>query len=324
MTCRNTLTGQLCRWKLVVVAAIACACPSNALLAAEAGPTPQILTQDVDLFYRIYDAAGGHPSADQLQHDYLDAGTEGLHQFARMRNLTGERIADAVAKHRQDYAGARTSVAALPAVRKRLTVALRKLRELYPEAKYTPITILIGRDATVGITSETGVQIDLESMYRINVMGPRIEDRLVHTIAHEFGHVQQPTGVTFDTDPQTTVLLASELEGGAEFIAELISGSVANTQLLLWTKGHEREIETRFRADEDKRDMSAWLYNHGPGTPEKPGDLGYWVGYRITKAYYQNAADKRAALRDIIQVQDIPQAKALLAKSGWYPGIVLR
>jgi hypothetical protein len=23
-----------------------------------------------------------------------------------------------------------------------------------------------------------------------------------------------------------------------------------------------------------------WL-NNGPGMPEKPGDLGYWVGYRI-------------------------------------------
>ena len=64
---------------------------------------------------------------------------------------------------------------------------------------------------------------------------------------------------------------------------------------------------------------SDWLYN-GMGTPERPGDLGYWVGYRIAKAYYQGAEDKQAALRDIIEVRD---AKALVAKSGWYPGIVL-
>ena len=75
-----------------------------------------------------------------------------------------------------------------------------------------------------------------------------------------------------------------------------------------------------FVADEDKTGMSTWLYN-GPGTPQKPGDLGYWVGYRIVKSYYQHAVNKQVALRDIIQVQD---ARALLTKSGWYPGILLQ
>src|SRR5438132_4002444 len=36
------------------------------------GASPLIRTDDVTNFYRIYDAAGGHPSADQLQREYLD------------------------------------------------------------------------------------------------------------------------------------------------------------------------------------------------------------------------------------------------------------
>ncbi len=68
----------------------------------------------------------------------------------------------------------------------------------------------------------------------------------------------------------------------------------------------------------DKRDLSDWIYNSKPGNP---GDLGYWVGYRIVKSYYQNASDKRQALRDIIGLQD---ARAFLARSGWRPGIELR
>jgi hypothetical protein len=47
-------------------------------------------------------------------------------------------------------------------------------------------------------------------------------------------------------------------------------------------------------------------------------DLGYWVGYRIVKSYYQHANDKRRALRENLQMTD---PKAFLAKSGWYPGI---
>jgi hypothetical protein len=64
------------------------------------------------------------------------------------------------------------------------------------------------------------------------------------------------------------------------FTAELTSGSVSSTDLEAITKGHETAIETAFVADEDKTDLSKWLYN---GTP-----------------------------------------KSFLAKSGWYPGIVMR
>ena len=55
-------------------------------------------------------------------------------------------------------------------------------------------------------------------------------------------------------------------------------------------------MHTAFVADEDKTDLSAWLYN---GTLTQPGDLGYWVGYRIVKSYYDHAHDKRRALREM-------------------------
>jgi len=87
--------------------------------------------------------------------------------------------------------------------------------------------------------------------------------------------------------------------------------------LAVTAHGHEAEIETSFVADEDKRDLTSWLYN---GTMDKSGDIGYWVGYRIVKSYYQHATDKQAAIREIIEIKD---PKAFLAKSGWYPGIKL-
>ncbi len=33
-----------------------------------------------------------------------------------------------------------------------------------------------------------------------------------------------------------------------------------------------------------KTDLKDWIYN-GTGTPEAPGDLGYWFGYLIATAY---------------------------------------
>lgn len=278
---------------------------------------PVIQTDDVDLFYRIYDAAGGRPTAEQLQRDYLDQGSDGLRQLAKMRNVTGVRIADAIATTPDIYTNARECVKALPRVRERLAAALAALVDMYPEARLPPVTIAVGRSKPVGVGGpDTGVQIGLEALCATHWMNPNVEDRFVYVIAHEYAHVQQSRELA--DKKQLTVLEMSLIEGAAELVAELTAGRTSYSHFRALTEGREKEIETAFAADVDETDLSAWLYN---STHDKPGDLGYWVGYRVAKAYYQNAIDRRGALREILEMTD---AKALLAKSGWYPGIRLK
>ncbi len=291
------------------------ACSATAK-AADTAAGPVIQTEDVDRFYKVYEAAGGHPTADQLQRDYLDPGSEGLHHLAKVRDVTGTRIAEAIVKHPEIYSDARRCMVVLPRVRQRLKVALRKLGRLYPEARFPPVTIAVGRGKPVGVGSpDTGLQIGLEALCATTWLDPNVEDRFVHVIAHEYIHVQQSAAL--DDDEHPTVLERSLIEGVAEFVGELISGEVAYSGLQASTQGHEKQIESAFVADEDQTDLSKWLDN---STLEKQGDLGYWVGYRIVKSYYQHAPDKRRALREIIEMTD---PKAFLAKSGWYPGISL-
>ncbi len=317
MTMRVRAGFRQVLWKMGTPAL--CWVPILLLMAAAWGPAtvlrgPVILTEDVARFYRIYDAAHGHPTADQLDHRYLDLGSDGLRQFAKLRNVSGATMADAIDKHPETFADARRCLTALPAVKRRLTAAFGTLAQIYPEVKLARVTVLVGRGKPVGTTNASGVFIGLEALCAANFMDPNVEDRFVHVIAHEYGHIQQPRAA--ETDEQgASVLLASLVEGGAEFTAELISGDVGNYQLKSLTKGHEAAIETAFVADEDKTDLSGWLYN-GLGTPEHPGDLGYWVGYRIVKSYYQHAPDKHQALREIFEMND---PKAFLAKSGWRP-----
>ena len=302
---------------LVFLAALCGAGWGAGLPGSDAAAGPVVHIEDVELFYKVYDAADGHPSGEQLQRDYIDAGSDGLHVFARLRRITGTAIAENLEKHPETYFDAKRCMVVLPRVRRRLELALRKLGRLYPEAKFPPVTIAVGRGKPVGVGSPaTGVQIGLEALCATNYLNPNVEERFVHVIAHEFAHVQQAQALADDEHP--TVLEASLIEGVGEFTAELISGEVGYSQLKAQTKGREKEIETAFVADEDKTDLSRWLYN---GTAEKPGDLGYWVGYRIAKAYYQHAGDKRRALREILEMTD---PKEFLAKSGWYPGIRLR
>jgi hypothetical protein len=283
---------------------------------ASATVEPVIHTDDVDRFYRLYAAANGLPSAEQLQHDYLDAGTDGLHQLARLRNVTGTSIAANLAKRPEIYADAKRCTAVLPRVRERLKAALHKLGELYPNARFPPVTIAIGRGKPVGIGSPvSGVQIGLEALCATNWLTANVEDRFVQVISHEYVHVQQVQTLVDDEHP--TVLGASLIEGAADFVGEQISGGVAYSYLGAMTKGREKEIETAFVGDMQTRDLSNWLYN---SMPEKPSDLGYWVGYRIVKSYYQHAPDKQRALREIIEMND---PERFLAASGWQPGIKL-
>ena len=287
--------------------------------SAGAAEAPRISTEDVTRFYQVYEAADGRPGAEVLERDYLAPGTPLLHEFAKARRVTGERIAEAMAAHPQTYADARKCLAALPAVRRRLTMAFGKLAALYPEAKTAPVAIVVGRGRPVGMTSPAGVVMGLEALCAADFMDPDREARFVHTIAHEYGHIQQSAAQqALDPGvPGATVLTMSLMEGTAEFTAELISGGVGDYQHKAWTEGKEVEIGQAFLRDQDKTDLSAWMYN-GVGDAAHPGDLGYWVGYRIVKAFYANARDKHAALKEIFEM---PDPRGFVARSGWKPGM---
>ena len=301
----------------MIVRGFIIACIAIATTSQAAAPLPMLHTEDVDRFYKIYDAADGHPTAEQLQRDYLDAGSQGLHHLAQLRNVTGARIADAIAKRPELYANAKKCMAVLPRVRPRVEAALRELLRVYPQAQMPPVTIAVGRGKPVGVGSPvTGLQIGLEALCGAEWMNPDVEERFVHVIAHEYAHVQQVAALVDKDDP--TVLERSLSEGAAEFIAELTSGQTGYAHFPALTRGREKEIETAFAADVDQTDLSRWVDN---STMEQGNDLGYWVGYRIVKAYYQRSTDKRRAVREILAMTD---PKAFLARSRWRPGMSAR
>jgi hypothetical protein len=297
------------------MAATACVAISAAVSSAPPAAI-EIQTEDVARFYKVYEAAHGRPTAGQLQTDYLDQATAGLRHLTQVRNVTAENIARAIATQPTLYTNARSCMAALPRIRERLVLTFEKLLALYPQAQKPPVTILVSRGKPVAIAGPgKGVQIALEATCSGNAarfLGENVDDRFVYVIAHEYIHVQQAP-----ERANPTVLERALEEGVAEFLGELISGGISNVAVHESAKRRELEIEDSFATDVDKRDLSAWFDNT---TPDDVGQLGYWVGYRIARAYYQHASDKRAAVREMIQMTD---AHAFLARSGWKPGIVL-
>lgn len=189
----------------------------------------------------------------------------------------------------------------------------RRLKEIFPEALFPDLYFVIGKLNSAGTSGSNGLILaidqicqspstdvsELESWER-HFLSPF--SNLPATVAHELIHFQQ-SGMAADT----TLLKAAILEGMADFIGELISGHTANERLQQFAKGREKVIWEKFRAEMLLDRAAHWVGNGDEDRPEWPSDLGYWVGYEICKSYYQNAVDKKKAIREMLHIKDYRQ-----------------
>ncbi|TDE48401.1 hypothetical protein [Flavobacterium sp. GT3P67] len=57
-----------------------------------------------------------------------------------------------------------------------------------------------------------------------------------------------------------------------------------------------------------------WIANAKNSTPDNLPDQGYWIGYQICKSYYENATDKKQAIKEMLNIKNY---KVFLEKSKW-------
>jgi len=192
---------------------------------------------------------------------------------------------------------------------------------------FPPVTFLIGRFSTGGTTSARGMLIGLE-FYSITASTPLDElnqfqrdnvqpiDSLPIIVAHEHVHILQARSGGIASKVNKNLLDQSLLEGAADFVGFIVTGGNINARLRTFGIAHEAALWTEFKAEMRRSDISRWLYNQGSATADRPGDLGYFIGYRIAEAFYNRTADKRLALRAII---DISNSDLFLTQSGYAP-----
>lgn len=102
----------------------------------------------------------------------------------------------------------------------------------------------------------------------------------------------------------TTLLCHTIQEGMADFIGQLISGKTANERLHTWAIGHEKVVWEDFKKEMFLDRYHNWISNNDQETADRPSDLGYWVGYQICKAYFDQATNKQKAISDMLNIQD--------------------
>jgi hypothetical protein len=328
---------------LIFVLSLAAACggsdASTPTSPASHTPPPtdpaaaQIITSDLLHFWDAYDAGGKSGSTSAFQSRYLDAASSGLADFIASRSVTAASLTQMVSFAPKYFASIRATNLALATdntIASRLRANFATIKSLYPPAVFPPVTLLVGRFSTGGTTSTSGMLIGSE-FYSISANTPLDElqqfqrdnvknaDSLPLIVAHEHAHVlQQNTPSGLFTHSNRNLLEQALIEGGADFIGERSSGGNVNGRLWAFAIPHEAALWQEFKTAMHGTDVSRWLYNQGSSsaTADHPGDLGYFIGYRIAEAYYAKQADKVAALRDIIEIRN---ADDFLTRSGYSP-----
>ncbi len=295
-------------FSLILVLALV---PLPALAQSDVNDDPdraRIITSDVDLFWDVLDRSTAHNRAELLQGEYIEGGTVGVRDFVPNRILSGRALAEKIAEEPQRYSPqVRERSAQVLDFERPIRAGFYALKYLYPPAVFPDVYFVIGRLNSGGTASQNGLIIGVE-MYAHDDEAMR---RLPNIVLHEAIHFQQNNARV------TNLLGQSFIEGAADFVAELAVGGHTNHAVHEFADPRQKDIWQRFSLvmlePLGSEATEGWLYG-GSVYKDGPSDLGYYVGYKICEAYYENASNKRRAIYDILNTKDF---EAFLAVSGY-------
>lgn len=265
-------------------------------------------TEDIDLFWKVFDETKPKFNGKIFQTHYLDAGSSGLKGFIRMRIESGSNLSKTIKKNLDYYTAVRESTLSIDDRIGKLQEYFHTFKKLYPAAVFPDVYFVIGAKNTGGTTFSGGLIIGAEMFgQKTETFQPRIDiENLELIVIHELIHYQQKYSST------KTLLGQSIREGSADFICELVTGSHPYTEQHAYGNSHEQQLWNEFSQKMNSTDWTPWLYYTKDDS--RPKDLGYWMGYKISKAYYDTQNNKAQAIHDILNITDFTE---FLKKSGY-------
>jgi hypothetical protein len=223
--------------------------------------------------------------------EYIMKGSQGLRTFFEVRmGLRVTNIIETVNKRRKYFESIRPVTQQLHGFKPRMIEAARKLEDLYPPAIFPPTTFAIGTFGAFGTADGgSGQLIGADFLCDTNtVVKDELGDweksviadtsKILGILVHELIHVEQQTAFT------QTLLAKSINEGAADFVTQLILGYNINSRIHTYGDLHEKQLWEEFSSRMDGDDTSEWLYNGVNAKDNRPGDLGYYMGYKICEA----------------------------------------
>lgn len=293
-------------------------------------PANAVETKDIDNYWIAFDSIQStkdiSKQIDYINRLYIQKGTPGIAAFIKTRHYTDSLWVKNINKYPKFWASIRPATMKVKESAAELAKQVKRFKAVYPELKPATIYFTIGGLNTGGTVLDDKVLIGSEivtgtpatdvSEFKDNwlksVFANQIESNLVYLNLHEYVHTQQ-------NGESENVLSQAIREGACDFIAELVMDKPISTNYLTYGRAHADSLRKAFKKEMFLNSYGNWFYNGG-AAGEK-ADLGYYVGYEISKGYYQNAKNKKQAVKDLIglNLSDESASEKILKGSGYFP-----
>lgn len=269
----------------------------------------KIFTSDISNFWTAYDSIQkfNNKNKDEvIQNLFLNKRTEGLNAFMQIKKFDKNDYLTAFEKYPQFWNSIRPHTLITEKKIKTVNKALTKLKKLYPNNSKGNIYYTIGTLKSGGTTNNEDLLLGIEKIVgdkKTKVSEFENENlqkmfqfsnstTLEQVTLHEFVH-------TFQKKGEINVLSKAVKEGSCDFIAELTLNKKFNSQYLEYGFQNYEQIKSNFKSEMFSQNFGNWFYN---SETSKNPDLGYFVGYEISKKYYENSKDKKKTIKDIIEL----------------------
>jgi hypothetical protein len=280
------------------------------------------ITTDIHHFWEAYDKALKDTAHFKqiMRKLYFDRASRGMNDYMDLKVGSIDEFVSHIRSAPVFYSAIRKNTLKIDTFKPAFQASYKKFKAIYDDARFPDVYFVIGAFTSGGTVSNAGLLLGVnqsaaDSQTPVSELSARMQTRLNQVdglpdvVAHELIHYQQD-GMKQDTTTLSYVIR----EGMADFMGELISGRNASAKLATWATGKEKRIWNKFTTDMYQNRYDNWIANSKQSGPDNPPDQGYWIGYQICRAYYNQAADKKQAIYDMLHIRDY---QAFLKTSGW-------
>ena len=314
MTNKNELKLKIELHKIFLFFVVICVFQSCSVLAQtsrifDEPNSSKIYTSDIENFYKAFDLALNETDNAKriFKKEYFSKGTKGLKDFYITKIEEVDKFAKFVIRHKEFYSSIRKDISNIDDLKKQIYSNFESFKNIYPDAVFPDVYFVIGRLNSNGTISKRGLLIGTELLCRTENTNTEnwnkdilrismLRKHIPITVSHELVHFNQSK-----MGDGNTLLFKSIREGSAEFIAELISGETDGDYSEF--NGKEIKIWNDFKNDKDKSIWNSWS-SWQSANDKRPKNAGYWTGYLICKAYYEQVKDKNKVVLDILSIQN--------------------
>ncbi len=268
----------------------------------------KIFTSDIDNFWIAYDSIQkvNNNKSEIIETLFLNKKTEGLNAFMQIKKFDKDDYLTVIEKYPQFWNTIRPNTLIDAKKLKTINKALTKFKKIYPNVSKGNIYYTIGTLKSGGTTNNGDLLLGIEKIVgNENTIVSEFENEnlqkmfqfsktttIEQVTIHEFIH-------TFQKEGEINVLSKAIKEGSCDFVAELTLNKKFNSHYLDFGFKNYEQVKSQFKSEMFSQNFGNWFYN---SDVSKNPDLGYFVGYVISKKYYENAQDKKKAIKDIIEL----------------------